>query len=92
MNKQDLIKAQRLSRAILLDILSDDTLKTIDNFGDLHDHCDANCLAGVCQEWHWLHDEPNELDILNEAQNMVNRALGVINAEIPADSNNAEGH
>ncbi|WP_372997611.1 hypothetical protein [Marinobacter sp.] len=91
MTKQDLLKAQRLSRAILLDILSNDKLKKIDNFSELHDHVDANCLGGVGQSWHWLHDEENELEILNEAQNMVNRALGVINAKIPADSNNAEG-
>ena len=92
MTNQDLIKAQRLSRDILLEILSDDTLKTIDNFGDLHDHVDANCLGGCCEPGHWLHDEENELDILNEAQNLVNEALGVINAEIPDDSNETEGN
>lgn len=75
-------KCQALARDILAAVLADETLKTIDNFGDLHDHCDANCLAGLCEEGHWLHSEKNELEMLNEAQTIVNNALGVLNHEI----------
>jgi len=75
-------KAQKLAREILTAVMADNTLNKIDNFGDLHDHCDANCLAGICEQGHWLHSEPHETDILNEAQTIVNDTLAVLNADV----------
>jgi len=85
MTNRDLIKAQQFAKSILLEVLTNDTLKNIDNFGDLHDHCDANCLGGACEPGHWLHDDPMEHAIIDEAQSIVSSVLGVINAHHPDD-------
>lgn len=72
--------AKRLSREILAEVLKVPEMSQIDNFSELHDHCDANCLAGVCEPGHYIHGLEYEHEILTEAQNRVDKALRTLNA------------
>ena len=72
--------AMRLAREILAEVLNDPDISKIDNFSELHDHCDANCLAGVCETDHYIHGLEYEHEILTEAQNRVDKALRTLNA------------
>jgi hypothetical protein len=75
MTMRDLTLAGRLARDILNEALSHPEMSQCTNFGDLHDICDANCLAGACEEGHFIHGEIREHEILNHAQELVNAAL-----------------
>lgn len=62
--------------------------QTVKTYSDLHDHCDANCLGGLCEDsvfdalmsQHGGHDEQQGmpqgmLDLINAAQSAVSKWL-----------------
>ncbi len=79
MTGHNLDLARRLARDILQEVMSNPELREFDNYGDMHDVCDANCLGGTCEEGHFIHGEAHEGEIFNHAQTLVNDALSIIN-------------
>lgn len=79
MNREALEMAKRLSREILAEVLSSPDMRVMDSFAELHDVCDANCIAGTCDPGHYIHGHEYEHEILSEAQDRVHSALTAIN-------------
>lgn len=75
MNREELIAktAQDIKDAVL----EDEDLIACTSFSQLHDHCDANCLGGCCDDDHPLNDLKWDemVEVLNEVQSRVDAWL-----------------
>jgi len=90
--------AARMKAEILQDIADGVVPADVGSFSELHDHVDANCYGGLCDDdcppelipWHYNGDESDEAREANPAIDRVNVIFDIVDGWLklgrPADT------